>query len=154
MWNFMFFFNSALLGVGLAMDAFSVSMADGLSEPEMKKKKGLLIALVFGMFQGFMPFAGWFFVHSFVQYFNAFQRFIPYIALILLLFIGGKMLLDSRKNEEVEARRLIAEAEAAAAAHSEQLLRAEREECERMKAEARSRLDAAAALIVEKVVND
>ena len=72
----------------------------------MKKKKGLLIALVLGMFQGFMPFAGWFFVHSFVQYFNAFQRFIPYIALILLVFIGGKMLFDSRKTEEEEVKRL------------------------------------------------
>ena len=104
--GFPLFRMGVLLGLGLAMDAFSVSMADGLSEPEMKKKKGLLIALVFGMFQGFMPFAGWFFVHSFVQYFNAFQRFIPYIALILLVFIGGKMLLDSRKNEEVEVKRL------------------------------------------------
>ena len=75
-------------------------------------------------------------------------------ALVVEQRVGERLLEDVRKNEEVEARRLIAEAEAAAAAHSEQLLRAEREECERMEAEARSRLDAAAALIVEKVVND
>ena len=93
-----------LLGLGLSMDAFSVSMADGLSEPSMKKKKGLLISFVFGAFQGFMPFAGWFTVHSFVKYFNACQKFIPYIALILLVFIGGKMLIDSRKNEEEEVK--------------------------------------------------
>lgn len=95
-----------LLGLGLSMDAFSVSMADGLSEPSMKKKKGLLISFVFGAFQGFMPFAGWFTVHSFVKYFNACQKFIPYIALILLVFIGGKMLIGSRKNEEEEVKRL------------------------------------------------
>lgn len=101
-----FFWNSFVLGLGLAMDAFSVSMANGLSEPSMKKKKGLLIALVFGSFQGFMPFAGWFMVHTFVRYFNACQKFIPYIALILLVFIGGKMLLDSRRNEEEEVKKL------------------------------------------------
>ena len=104
--GFPIFRMGVLLGLGLAMDAFSVSMADGLSEPEMKKKKGLLIAIVFGVFQGFMPFAGWFVVHSFIKYFNSCQKFIPYIALILLLFIGGKMLLDSRKNEEEEVKRL------------------------------------------------
>ena len=71
--GFPLFRMGVLLGLGLAMDAFSVSMADGLSEPEMKKKKGLLIALVFGMFQGFMPFAGWITVHSFIKYFNSCQ---------------------------------------------------------------------------------
>ena len=74
-------------------------------------------------------------------------------ALVVEQRVGERMLDDVRQNEEVETRCLIAEAEAAAAAHSEELLHAAQETCEKMKAEARSRLDAA-ALIVEKVVND
>ena len=42
--NFVFFFNSILLGAGLAMDAFSVSLADGLNEPKMKKRRICMIA--------------------------------------------------------------------------------------------------------------
>lgn len=101
-WSFMFFFNSILLGVGLAMDAFSVSMANGLSEPNMKKGKLLSIAGVFGVFQGVMPMIGWICVHTIVQYFKSFEKFIPWIALFLLSYIGGKMLYDSivKKQEE------------------------------------------------------
>ncbi len=102
MWDFRFFFNSALLGVGLAMDAFSVSMADGLNEPQMKKRKVLGIAGIFGLFQGMMPLIGWFCVHTLVQYFTAFEPLIPWIALGLLTFIGGKMLLDGIRNKEEE----------------------------------------------------
>lgn len=99
-WNFMFIFNSALLGVGLAMDAFSVSMADGLSEPNMSRKKLLSIAGTFAFFQALMPLIGWVCVHTMVQYFTAFEPFIPWIALILLCFIGGKMLLDGIRCTE------------------------------------------------------
>ena len=99
-WNFIFFFNSILLGVGLAMDAFSVSLANGLNEPCMSKKKTLSIAGIFGVFQGLMPMIGWICVHTLLQYFNAFEKFIPWIALILLVFIGGKMLIDGIKNKE------------------------------------------------------
>lgn len=108
-WNLVFFFNSALLGVGLAMDAFSVSLANGLAEPDMKKSKMNLIGGTFGFFQAFMPMVGWVCVHTIVQVFGAFEKFIPWIALILLLYIGGKMLLESISNirkgkegEEVE----------------------------------------------------
>ena len=101
MWNFRFFFNSILLGVGLAMDAFSVSLANGLNEPKMKKHKMCGVAGVFAGFQAAMPLLGWLCVHSIVQYFSAVQGFIPWIALILLLFIGGKMLIEGiRDNEE------------------------------------------------------
>ena len=51
MWNFMFFFNSILLGIGLAMDAFSVSLANGLHEPTMRKRRMGLIAGIFAGFQ-------------------------------------------------------------------------------------------------------
>ena len=103
-WNLMFFVNSALLGVGLAMDAFSVSLANGLNEPKMKKSRMTLIAGVFAGFQAFMPFIGWVCVHTILQYFQVFEKFIPWIALILLCYIGGNMLKDgfSKEEEEVE----------------------------------------------------
>ena len=98
--NFMFFFNSILFGVGLAMDAFSVSMANGLHEPDMKKSKLLLIAGTFALFQIAMPLIGWFCVHSIAEAFTAFGRFIPWIALALLAYIGTEMLIDGIKHKE------------------------------------------------------
>ena len=98
--NFSFFLNSILLGVGLAMDAFSVSLANGLNEPRMKTRRECLIAGTFAFFQALMPMLGWLCVHTIVQYFSSFQKFIPYIALILLAYIGGKMIYDGIKGEE------------------------------------------------------
>lgn len=95
-----FYALSLTLGVGLSMDAFSVSVANGLSEPCMKPKKMLSVALVFALFQGIMPLAGWLCVHTAVEYFSLFEKFIPYIALVLLSFIGGKMLVDSIKSKD------------------------------------------------------
>ena len=102
MWIFRFFFNSILLGVGLAMDAFSVSLANGLHEPKMSQKKMCGVAGVFGFFQALMPMIGWLCVHTIVQYFTAFEKFIPWIALFLLLYIGGSMLLEGIKGEDEE----------------------------------------------------
>lgn len=102
MWNFRFFFNSVLLGVGLAMDAFSVSMANGLNEPKMRMKKMCGIAGAFAFFQFFMPMLGWICVHTIVQYFQMFEKFIPWIALFLLLYIGGSMLMEGIKGGEEE----------------------------------------------------
>ena len=102
MWNFRFFFNSILLGVGLAMDAFSVSMANGLNEPKMKRNRMGLIAGVFAFFQFLMPMLGWVCVHTIVQYFQMFEKFIPWIALFLLLYIGGSMLIEVIKGGEEE----------------------------------------------------
>lgn len=104
-WNLIFFFNSVLLGFGLAMDAFSVSLANGLNEPDMGHKKMCGIAGVFAFFQAVMPMAGWICVHTVVQYFQTFSNFIPWIALILLLFIGGKMLMDGIKNSGGETEK-------------------------------------------------
>ena len=101
-WNLVFFVNSALLGVGLAMDAFSVSLANGLNEPKMKKGRMTLIAGVFAGFQALMPFIGWVCVHTVLQYFQIFEKFIPWIALILLGYIGGNMLKDGIQNKEEE----------------------------------------------------
>lgn len=100
--TFMFFFNSLLLGVGLAMDAFSVSLANGLNEPCMKNRKMAAIAGVFGIFQGLMPLIGWVCIHTVVQYFRAFETLIPWIALALLSYIGAKMLLEGIANKDAD----------------------------------------------------
>ena len=96
--NFVFILNSILFGVGLAMDAFSVSLANGLNEPDMKRSRALGIAGTFALFQIGMPLLGWFCVRTVAEAFTGFQRWIPWIALILLLFIGGKMLLEGIRN--------------------------------------------------------
>jgi putative Mn2+ efflux pump MntP len=98
----MFYINSILLGIGLAMDAFSVSLADGLSEPKMKNSKMSFIAGLFAFFQALMPMIGWICVHTVVKYFEKLQIFIPFIALALLSYIGIKMLIDGIKNKECE----------------------------------------------------
>ena len=102
MWNFRFFFNSILFGIGLAMDAFSVSLVNGLHEPHMRKKKMVGIAGVFAFFQALMPMIGWVCVHNIVQYFRIFEKFIPWIALFLLLYIGGSMLIEGIRGEDEE----------------------------------------------------
>ena len=99
-WTFLFFANSVLFGVGLAMDAFSVSMANGLNEPLMSRKRMGAIATVFALFQTAMPLIGWLCVHTIANVFTSFQKFIPWIALLLLLYIGGKMLLDGLRRKD------------------------------------------------------
>ncbi|MBQ0011649.1 MAG: manganese efflux pump [Clostridiales bacterium] len=97
-----FFLNSILLGVGLAMDAFSVSLANGLHDTKMKISRMTLIAGTFAVFQAAMPMIGWICIHTIAQYFSAFEKMIPWIALLLLLLIGGKMLLEGIRGEEEE----------------------------------------------------
>lgn len=105
---------SIALGVALAMDAFSVSMANGLNDPAMKKKKLLIIAGTFAGFQFAMPMIGWFCVTTVKELFSKFEIFIPWIALILLVIIGGKMLMDGIRggsgeeqvNSELSAKML------------------------------------------------
>ena len=101
-WNLLFFLNSVLFGIGLAMDAFSVSMANGLHEPKMKKSRMCRIAGTFALFQVLMPLLGWVCIHTIAERFTRFQRLIPWIALILLLYIGGKMLLEGLRGNETE----------------------------------------------------
>lgn len=101
-YDLMFFLNSILMGIGLAMDAFSVSLANGLKEPGMKAGKENAIAGVFGSFQALMPMLGWICVHTIVNTFRTFEKWIPWIALILLLYIGGKMLIEGIKHKDGE----------------------------------------------------
>ena len=93
-----FIITSILLGIGLAMDAFSVSMANGLNEPNMRPAKQLAVAGTFAGFQFLMPMIGWVCVHTIVEVFSKFQKCVPWIALILLIFIGGKMLKEGIEN--------------------------------------------------------
>lgn len=97
-WDFMFVFNSVLLGVGLAMDAFSVAMANGIREPKMQLGKMCGVAGIFAVFQALMPLIGWVCIHTVVQYFESFTTLIPWIALALLGYIGGKMLYEGIQN--------------------------------------------------------
>lgn len=105
-WDLLFFFNSVLLGVGLAMDAFSVSLANGLNEPEMTRGKMCKIAGVFAIFQAVMPMLGWVCVHTIVQYFRAFEKLIPWIALALLSLIGCKMLVEGIRNKDSQPEKV------------------------------------------------
>ncbi len=98
--NFSFFMTSILLGVGLAMDAFSVSLANGLNEPNMRRAKAVGVAGIFAAFQFLMPLIGWVCVSTIAHLFSAFEKFIPWIALALLGYIGGKMLYEGIKNKD------------------------------------------------------
>ena len=109
--GFAFFFNSVLFGVGLAMDAFSVSVANAIADPGMKHGQRLRIAGCFAIFQILMPLLGWLCVRTIAESFTAFEKFIPWIALLLLLYIGGKMLLEgvrgrAEDEEETEGKTL------------------------------------------------
>ena len=96
--NVWFYLNAALFGVGLAMDAFSVSLANGLNEPRMPRRRALLIAGTFGVFQFLMPLLGWACVHAAAEAFQTFQPAIPWIALGLLGWIGGKMIWEGLRR--------------------------------------------------------
>lgn len=97
-----FLINSAALGVGLAMDAFSVSLANGLREPHMPRSRMCAIAGIYAVFQYAMPMIGWICVETVMELFSALRKAVPWIALILLLYIGGKMLLEGIRSGEAE----------------------------------------------------
>lgn len=101
-----FIITSVLLGVGLAMDAFSVSLANGLNEPKMKVGRMTFMAGIFAFFQALMPLIGWVCVHTVLQIFGALEKFIPWIAMILLGYIGGKMLIEGiRPSDEEDSKK-------------------------------------------------
>lgn len=102
--GFRLFINSVLLGVGLAMDAFSVSLANGIHEPAMKWRKMGIIAGTFGFFQFIMPLIGWACVNWIVDIFQSVLPYIPWISLILLLTLGLLMVKDGLSGQEENVR--------------------------------------------------
>ena len=89
-----------LIGIGLSMDAFAVAICKGLAMPNKVDKKGaLLIALYFGVFQAVMPTLGWLLGSQFARYVT---RLAPWIAFVLLAWIGGNMVRESLSKEERE----------------------------------------------------
>lgn len=98
--NIQFLINSCLLGVGVAMDAFSVSLANGLNEPKMRNGKMLAISMVFGFFQAIMPLIGWCAIHTVLKKFTMFEKYVPWFAFAILLYLGTKMILDGIKKTE------------------------------------------------------
>lgn len=94
----MFFVTAISFGIALAMDAFSVSLANGLKYPCMKTRKMCLIAGVFSFYQALMPLIGWFLIQFLLNIFTGLAKAIPYAALILLGYIGGKMLYEGIKG--------------------------------------------------------
>ena len=100
--DFSFFLTSIMLGIGLAMDAFSVSLANGLNEPCMRTGRSIMISAIFSGFQFLMPLIGWVCVTTIANIFAAFESLIPWIALVLLSFIGGKMIFECLKGNEGE----------------------------------------------------
>lgn len=96
-------FEIFLIGVGLSMDAFAVSVCKGLGMNKVNKKHTFIIALFFGGFQALMPLIGWLLGTRFEQYITAVDH---WIAFGLLAFIGGKMIFDvllGHEEEEISA---------------------------------------------------
>lgn len=103
------------LGAGLAMDACAASMSNGLSEPYMKRKKSFLIAGLFGFFQILMPILGYLTITLLSStlgdsFSKVFGYFMPWIALILLLFLGIKTIVEGvqegKENETIESKKV------------------------------------------------
>ena len=87
-----------LVAIGLSMDAFAVAICKGLAMPQINKKQTLLIGAYFGVFQALMPLAGWLLGSQFAGYVT---KLAPWIAFVLLVWIGGSMIRESlSKNEE------------------------------------------------------
>lgn len=86
-----------LTGIGLSMDAFAVAVCKGLKMQKLNYKQMGLIALFFGGFQALMPFIGWTLGHSFKDYIESFDH---WVAFVLLVFIGGKMIYEAFKGDD------------------------------------------------------
>ncbi len=97
--NFLFFMNCILFGIALAMDAFTVSIANGMHEPNIKTRKTIFIAFLFAFFQALMPLIGWICVHTIVEKFTQFAKFVPWIAFALLTFLGIRMIINTKKEK-------------------------------------------------------
>ena len=92
--NLIFIIASILLGVGLAVDAFAISIANGISRPDAKCRYVMKVTAVYAFFQFAMPMMGWVMVHEAAKALGVFNKLVPWIALVLLAFLGGRMILE------------------------------------------------------------
>ncbi len=96
-----------LVAIGLSMDAFAVAICKGLAMPTINRKQTLLIAAYFGVFQALMPLTGWLLGSQFARHVT---KMAPWIAFVLLAWIGGNMIRESlskkEEDEEVEPAEL------------------------------------------------
>lgn len=90
-----------LVGVGLSMDAFAVAICKGLAMPRVNRKQTLLISLYFGVFQAVMPLTGWLLGSQFARHVT---KMAPWIAFVLLAWIGGSMIRESLSNKAEEEK--------------------------------------------------
>ena len=91
------FFELFLIGIGLSMDAFAVAICKGLGMERINKRDTLLLALFFGGFQALMPLTGYLLGSRFASYI---ERWDHWIAFVLLAFIGGNMIRESRAGDK------------------------------------------------------
>lgn len=101
-----FLINSTLLGVGVAMDAFSVSVANGMKETKISKRKAASVSGLFGFCQAIMPLIGWFCIHLVLKKFEFITKVVPVIAFITLIILGGQMIysgINKNKKEEIKS---------------------------------------------------
>lgn len=101
--NLIFFIASILMGVGLAMDAFVISIANGMSRPDAKYRYVIKITLVYALFQFAMPMIGWIMVHEAAKALVAFNKLVPWIALVLLAFLGVCTIIKGVKSGKTKA---------------------------------------------------
>jgi len=93
----MSYFELLVLSISLALDCFAVSCTAGVFQPKLKLRQVLFFAFFFGLFQALMPVIGWFCGEALYSYIS---RFAPWVAFFILLFIGGKMILEGIQNKE------------------------------------------------------
>lgn len=86
-----------LIGIGLSMDAVAVSAISGMSIKAIRLNEALTIAFAFGLFQGIMPLLGFLAGSVFTRFMSTFA---PWVALVMLGFVGGKMIWESRHGGE------------------------------------------------------
>ena len=103
-WTASFFINSVFLGFGLAMDAFTVSLVNGMNFPDSGFSHANRTAGTFAAFQAVMPMTGWLLAHTLLRCFSVLGKVIPWISAGLLAFIGVKMI--SERNREVRKESL------------------------------------------------
>lgn len=108
-WNVWFFINSILLGVGLAIDAFSVSLANSMQDGNMSRGRMIAIAGTFGFFQFLMPMIGWGIIRPFEVNFEIVQEIIPWVAMAVLVAVGVLMIVESvrKRDEDSEKLRIV-----------------------------------------------